>query len=233
MEGNNAAQRRAAGGAAIPGIYDVLCVCEYLRRRDGGGLPSRRALAILFSIDTAMNTMRVMAAMMLDAGQPVFRLPASQWFGWPAMLRIVCAACTSELQIAVAKEATQQRSNGVLAEARDTAKSRFLTRISHELRTPLNGIPGMAQTLTRDRGLHGVQRERAMLLEKSGRHLLAIINDVLDLASVETADTSADRGPAYLDAGMNGAVTKPIDSEELLGATVAFAPASECDKAHA
>ena len=169
----------------ILGTYDALCVCEFLRRHVGGDLPSRRALAIIFAIDTVMNSIRLTAAMLQSSGQPALNLPGSQWFGWPAMLGLVCVAKNTVLQIAVAKEAAEQRSNAILAEARDTAhrtnlaKSRFLARMSHELRTPLNGVLGMAQTLTRDPAIRGAQRERAVLLEQSGRHLLAIISDIL------------------------------------------------------
>jgi signal transduction histidine kinase/ActR/RegA family two-component response regulator len=195
---------RVAGGATILAAYDVLCAHEFLRRRDGGDLPSRRALAIVFGIDAAMHISRLLIAVSLGFDQPLLSLPPSQWFGWPAMLGIACVLGTSVLQIAVAKEAAEQRSNAILARARDTAdlanlaKSRFLARMSHELRTPLNGVLGMAQTLTRDKLLRGVQRERAVMMERSGRHLLAIINDILDLASVESGQFQLSPEPALV-----------------------------------
>ncbi|MFC7540593.1 sensor histidine kinase [Siccirubricoccus deserti] len=72
------------------------------------------------------------------------------------------------------------------AEARTSReKSRFLARMSHELRTPLNGVLGMAQALAQDPSLGPKQRERAATLEHAGRHLLAIVNDVLDLTRIE------------------------------------------------
>src|SRR6202021_3647063 len=95
----------------------------------------------------------------------------------------------SVLQIAVAKEAAEQRSNAILARARDTAdlsnlaKSRFLARMSHELRTPLNGVLGMAQTLTRDKLMRGVERERAVMMERPGPHLLALTTNIPILTS--------------------------------------------------
>jgi signal transduction histidine kinase/ActR/RegA family two-component response regulator len=85
----------------------------------------------------------------------------------------------------------QKRAAADLAEARDqaaaaaAAKSRFLARMSHELRTPLNGVLGMAQVLSKDPVLPPEQRARAAMLEEAGRHLLAVANDVLDLAHVE------------------------------------------------
>lgn len=79
-----------------------------------------------------------------------------------------------------------------LAAARDQAaaateaKSRFLARMSHELRTPLNGVLGLAQALADDPTLAEGARARARTLEMSGRHLLAVANDALDLARIET-----------------------------------------------
>jgi signal transduction histidine kinase/CheY-like chemotaxis protein len=73
------------------------------------------------------------------------------------------------------------------AEAANEAKSRFLASMSHELRTPLNAIIGYGEMLiedARDRGDDGAAED----LEKitgSGRHLLALINDVLDLSKIE------------------------------------------------
>ena len=83
---HNSPADRAGFGAVILGTYDALCVCEFLRRHVGGDLPSRRALAIIFAIDTVMNSIRLTAAMLQSSGQPALNLPGSQWFGWPAML---------------------------------------------------------------------------------------------------------------------------------------------------
>lgn len=78
-----------------------------------------------------------------------------------------------------------------LAAARDAAaaaaeaKSRFLTRVSHELRTPLNGVLGFAQVLLHDPRLRPEQREQVATLHEAGRHLLDLVNDLLDLSKIE------------------------------------------------
>ncbi len=72
----------------------------------------------------------------------------------------------------------------VVAESANEAKSVFLASISHEIRTPLNGILGMAQALE-DSGLRDEQSKLVSILSDSGRLLLAIINDVLDLSKIE------------------------------------------------
>jgi len=72
-----------------------------------------------------------------------------------------------------------------VAERANQAKSTFLATMSHELRTPLNGILGFAQALQRDTRLGSAQREGVDIICSSGRHLLTLINDVLDLAKIE------------------------------------------------
>jgi signal transduction histidine kinase/ligand-binding sensor domain-containing protein len=72
------------------------------------------------------------------------------------------------------------------AETANKTKSTFLASMSHELRTPLNGILGFAQILQRDISVTAQQQHGLEVIEQSGNHLLALINDVLDLAKVES-----------------------------------------------
>jgi signal transduction histidine kinase/DNA-binding NarL/FixJ family response regulator len=81
-----------------------------------------------------------------------------------------------EEQLARAKQA---------AESANHAKSTFLAHMSHELRTPLNGILGYAQLLRRDTTLGETQQESISVIERSGEHLLTLINELLDLAKIE------------------------------------------------
>ena len=78
------------------------------------------------------------------------------------------------------------------AERANRAKSEFLSRVSHELRTPLNGILGFAQLMSLDRvdTLAPGQQRRLDSVVRAGRHLLGLINDVLDLTRIESEDFS-------------------------------------------
>jgi two-component system sensor histidine kinase/response regulator len=71
------------------------------------------------------------------------------------------------------------------AERANNAKSEFLSRMSHELRTPLNAILGFSQVLERQE-LPVIQRERVGHIYRAGQHLLSLINEVLEIARIET-----------------------------------------------
>lgn len=98
------------------------------------------------------------------------------------------------LDLTERRRAEAEREARVAAEAANRAKSSFLASMSHELRTPLNGILGYAQLLQLDADLPDNKRRGLATIEASGRHLLALINDILDLARIEAGrlDLAAD-----------------------------------------
>ena len=71
------------------------------------------------------------------------------------------------------------------AEVANRAKSEFLANMSHELRTPLNAILGFAQLMERDKTLNQQQRQSLTIINQSGKHLLHLINDVLEMSRIE------------------------------------------------
>ncbi len=88
------------------------------------------------------------------------------------------------------EETVRQRTAELLlardaAQAANKAKSVFLANMSHELRTPLNAILGFSSLVSRDPQLSSSQRENIDVINRSGEHLLALINDVLEIAKIE------------------------------------------------
>ena len=84
------------------------------------------------------------------------------------------------------------------AEAANIAKSSFLANMSHEIRTPMNGILGMVNILRRD-GLTPKQIERVDAIDISARHLLSIINDILDISKIEAGKIDLEEVPVTID----------------------------------
>jgi PAS domain S-box-containing protein len=84
---------------------------------------------------------------------------------------------------------TQLTQTKLQADAANLAKSTFLSTMSHEIRTPLNAILGYAQLMGRDPALGADAKANLQIIGRSGEHLLALINDVLDMSKIEAGRT--------------------------------------------
>ena len=110
------------------------------------------------------------------------------------MLMAAVRDITAELE---AEKALQAR---LTAEAASRAKTDFLSRMSHELRTPLNAILGFSQLLQADKREPLLERHRRQveLIRQAGLHLLALINDVLDVSRIEAGKLNVQSLPLSL-----------------------------------
>jgi len=145
-----------------------------------GHRPCSRLMAVPVNSDGRILGIYLLAAGAVDYDPDMLAAlePASAAFG--AML---ASDALRRSETAAMAEAARARD---LAERASQAKSDFLSNMSHELRTPLNAILGFSQLLTMDEEIDGDHRESAKMISRSGRHLLDLINDIVDLSRVES-----------------------------------------------
>lgn len=124
---------------------------------------------------------------------------------------------TAELHAANAglrEEVLERRQAEEAAARASQAKSEFLSRMSHELRTPLNAVLGFAQLLEMDR-LNEAQQESVHHILRAGRHLLTLINEILDLARIEAGRISVSPEPVQVGETLRAALdlVQPLAAE--------------------
>jgi len=115
------------------------------------------------------------------------------------------------------------------AEAANRAKGAFLASMSHELRTPLNAIMGYAQLLESNAALPSQQQQQARIIHRSGDYLLMLINDLLDLAKIESGRFQLNLGYANLKGLLRGVLHLFEEQARRKGIALRFEPAAALD----
>jgi signal transduction histidine kinase/CheY-like chemotaxis protein len=188
----------------IVASYSGAAALEFHRGQLRSPLPSRPLVVLLMLGIALLFGLLGPLGMVLPIERTGTSLPSALWFGLTMSVGLSLLAAATILLVALTKEQAEQRSTTALSAARDSAaeasnqKTRFLARMSHEIRTPLNGILGLAQMLANDPEQGADQRQRAATLEQAGRHLLAILNEVLDLSRIESGHLVLSPRPVVL-----------------------------------
>ena len=155
---------RNYNGSAVLGVY------RWLKEQD---------LALLVEINQA------------EAFAPARKLASAIVFmGSLAVFGLLTGVNWLSSQLAISRRQLEKSSQKLQLKAREAeaasqAKSLFLTNMSHELRTPLNAILGFSQLMCRDSTITAAQKESLNIINRSGEHLLNLINDVLEMSKIE------------------------------------------------
>jgi signal transduction histidine kinase len=183
----------AAAAVAITAVTSAAVAIGILARRRGGLVGYRHlvaaglAAAILRSLSFELLADRQMASAAFEiAAAPL----AAAIFLGVLIIGVLVIYEERRNRLENMLGAAMQRADAarVEAEAANRAKSEFLANMSHELRTPLNAVIGFAEIMEQEmfgKLGHPKYREYCMLIRRGGRHLLRLLNDILDLAKVE------------------------------------------------
>lgn len=125
-----------------------------------------------------------------------------------------------ELEATVLDRTREMKTAKDLAEKASESKTRFLSGMSHELRTPLNAVLGFAQILEMHEGLDEMSRDSVNEILGAGRHLLSLIDDVLDITRIDQDRIAFEISDVSVSGAVNTAVNFLVDTANIKGVMV-------------
>lgn len=156
--------------------------------------PERAEAAIKMVLGEGKVTDYELTARARDGKETVVSYNASTFHDRERKLRGVFAA---------ARDVTERKRYEQSLQQANRAKSVFLANMSHEIRTPMNAILGFSQLMLRDRDLTPQQCQYLGTINRSGEHLLALINDILEMSKIEAGRTTLNPSTFDLPALLN------------------------------
>jgi signal transduction histidine kinase len=210
---------RFVGGGSRPG-EDYFALCDAAATGTGAGPEARAAVRVHLAgaVQGIQPAAPVEYALGSGAAERTIRLLAA-----PIVEGRAVGAVVVHLDITAERVAEQRMREAMQTiEAADQAKTTFLAHMSHELRTPLNAILGFSE-LIRDAHLGPLPekyRGYADDIHRSGQHLLALVNDVLDLSRVESGRLDLQIEPVDLASDIRNAVSLVAQRAETHGIVI-------------
>ncbi|MXP62359.1 response regulator [Roseomonas sp. M0104] len=194
---------RVVVASVLSGLPMLAIAWEFWRGRPEG-LACRMLLSGGFALHGGLTLLRIPVMLLQADWTRTSVLPDNVWVQIILLESILHGVGTSFALLALFRERGERQLLEATAASRDAAqqasaaKSRFLAWMSHEMRTPLNGVLGLSQVLSENRSLQPSAQEQVAVIAQAGQHLLALVNDVLDLALVEAGRLTLQEAPVPL-----------------------------------
>ncbi|HWL80797.1 MAG TPA: ATP-binding protein [Roseomonas sp.] len=194
---------RVVVASVLAGLPMLAIAWEFWRGRPEG-LACRILLTGGFALHGGLMLLRIPLMLLQPEWTRTSLAPDNFWVQLILMESILHGVGSSFALLALFRERGERQLLEATTASRDAAqqasaaKSRFLAWMSHEMRTPLNGVLGLSQVLSENRSLPAEAQEQAAVITQAGQHLLALVNDVLDLALVEAGRLTLQTAPVPL-----------------------------------
>ena len=177
-------------------------------------------MGIVYTHETSLALAPAAAALLQSAFVKVFAMlllviaVCSWWVVLGSESRRIAQEDSNRQNLLLSQEITaHERTDMALQTAKDVAesanqaKTRYVAGMTHELRTPLNSILGYAQILLKDGTVVGPTRAGIETIQRSGGHMLSLVDDLLDLARIEAGRLRLEPGPLSLPDFLEGIVS--------------------------